>query len=206
MEANNTQSISPLVVGFAIAAGAVWGGTGIAERFNSTSTNHRVETSRTSPNLSYRMRIKREQASLDATEVLKGLQDRLGLRVSQLAQVAHASRPTIYGWLKNGEVQRDDKVNRLSELMKVVEVCDRGDIDSKSINRLLRRQTKFGSSMLELLSEPNLDLDTIREAYQGLKSDAQASHASMQRMAKKRKALAVKHTPEEMGDNLSQIS
>jgi len=206
METNNAQPFNPSFIGVVIVTGGLLGGASFAPQINSTSTSHTVEINRTSPSLSYRIRTRREQAPFTAMAVLNGLQDRFGLSVSQLAQITHATRPTIYGWLKNSGVQRDDKANRLSELMAVVEVCDRGDIDSKSISRLLRRPTKLGSSMLELLSEPKLDVATIKETYLSLKADAQTSIASMQRMATKRKTLAAKYTPEEMGDNLSQLS
>jgi len=170
-----------------------------------TSPNRAIEALRTTPQIAYQRR--QEKAELSASEVLHILQDRFGLGVSQLAEVAQVSRPTIYGWLKSTAAPRnDEKAHRLDALLAIARLCNRGEVDSKIIGRLLRRKTSSGFSMLDLLLEDKLDSTKIQQAYAELKTKALESQHNMLLMAEKRKRTPVKHSPETTGDSLSQLS
>jgi len=197
---NNTFDINP-VASYATIASFTFLGAGNA---GATSPNRAIEALRTTPIIAYQRR--QGQAALNASEVLNILQDRFGLSVSQLAEVTHVSRPTIYGWLKNTTTPRDDdKAHRLDELMTIARICNNGGIDCKTIGRLLRRSTSFGPSMLALLSESKLDHKRIQQGYDELKTKAIKSQENMFHMAKKRKTLSTKYSPEATGDNLGQL-
>jgi len=192
------KPVTPYVA--AVALAMISGGSNY-----STSPSRSIETSRTTPSIVYIRR--QEKAELSTSEVLHILQDRFGLGVSQLAEVAQVSRPTIYGWLKSTAVPRnDEKAHRLDALLAIARLCNRGEVDSKIIGRLLRRNTSLGFSMLDLLLEDKLDSEKVQQVYTELKSKALKSQHNMLLMAEKRKKLPVKHSPEATGDNLSQLS
>jgi len=189
---------------FVVVAAAAFTTLGVGSA-GATSPNRAFEAMRTTPIIAYQRR--QEKVALSASEVLNILQDRFGLRVSQLAEVAQVSRPTIYGWLKSTSAPRNDaKAHRLDALLAIAYLCNNDEMDSKSIGRLLRRKTSLGFSMLDLLLEDKLDSTKIQQAYAELKTKALESQHNMLLMAEKRKKLPVKHSPEATGDNLSQLS
>jgi hypothetical protein len=108
-------------------------------------------------------RRQQENELLDVTEKLSYVQDQLSLNLSDTAAVLRVSRPTVYAWLRNDSKLQAHNIRRIDRLYAMA--AEWRGLCSAPLGRYVRRIVHNGSSILDLLSEANLNESAIRAAF-----------------------------------------
>jgi len=93
-----------------------------------------------------------------AVEVLAAL----GLNKSQLAEILHVTRPTLYSWLEGSEPSgpRAERLQQLAKLIAQASVSGRSPLNA----RFVRQELSTGTSLLDRLRSDPFDVDRVRDA------------------------------------------
>lgn len=99
------------------------------------------------------------------SEKITAIKERLGLNVKQLSQVLGVQRPTVYQWLKGGDIRQSNRarVNDVFELSS-----DWTKHCQLPVGSLLSQDLEEGESLLELISKEQLPHQAIRSAFEAL--------------------------------------
>ena len=101
----------------------------------------------------------------DFSSKLTGIRTWLGLNLSQTAQVLNVQRPTIYKWL-GGRVPRAANQKRITEIYELAEYWSH--LDTRPMAADSRRQIQGDSSIVDMMSAPELDEVLLRTVMQQL--------------------------------------
>lgn len=72
----------------------------------------------------------------------------LGLSITDLAELLGVTRPTVYAWMKGGEM-KEEHAHRLSELSSVAEEIESAGVEG--LAKLAKRKLSAGVSLFELV-------------------------------------------------------
>jgi transcriptional regulator with XRE-family HTH domain len=126
--------------------------------------------------LDQRLSQAEQQASIiSAKDQVSALKMWLGLSISDLANVLHVQRPTIYQWLSGTEPRRNN-LQRLSRLYGVA--IQWRDLSNEPPGSYLRAPILDGRSLVDLMCEKEINLGQIssllRRIHERLVSDLTA--------------------------------
>lgn len=102
-------------------------------------------------------------------EMLVGIRTRLGLNITQLAEVLRVERPTVYSWLKStGEIRSGNR-QRIRDIWKVA--LDWGNVCEEPLKADLDREVGGGQTIRELLRDEHLRFFVLRQAFRRLAAE-----------------------------------
>jgi transcriptional regulator with XRE-family HTH domain len=90
----------------------------------------------------------------DFAEMLVQIRTRLGLNMSQLANVLRVQRPTVYAWLNAAQKPNPANIERVRKVWQIAAFW--GDLSSAPLKGALHREVVEGHTVLSLLSEEHL--------------------------------------------------
>lgn len=128
----------------------VWCGSVIAYDDQNTSSNvlEEVETDT-------------GESVVSIDEKLNHIRSSLDISISILAKILHTSRPSVYAWL-NGDIPRDFTMFRIQSIYQIAQYWDNINHYHFGPGSLLRQPIGNTASIIELLSEENLNEDEIK--------------------------------------------
>lgn len=91
---------------------------------------------------------------------MQELQETLSLNKSQLAQILHITRPTLYGWLRGNEPNRAnaERLGTLLSCLKQAQVSSTDPLNARFVRHSMNRE---GKSLLELLTEEDVNTSRV---------------------------------------------
>lgn len=108
------------------------------------------------------------------SEKVTSIKERLGLNVKQLSQVLGVRRPTIYQWLKGGDIRPTNR-ERVNEMLELSSEWSR--LCELPLGSFISEDLDSGESLLELISQEQLSRREIRSAFEVLAPLVEASNA-----------------------------
>jgi transcriptional regulator with XRE-family HTH domain len=99
------------------------------------------------------------------SEKITAIKERLGLNVKQLSQVLGVQRPTVYQWLKGGEIRQSNRA-RVNDVFELSSDWTRHC--QLPVGSLVSQDLEEGESLLELISKERLPHQAIRSAFEVL--------------------------------------
>jgi hypothetical protein len=108
-------------------------------------------------------RRRQENELVDLTEKLAYVQDQFSLNLSDTAAVLRVSRPTVYAWLRDDSEPQEHNIHRIDRLYALAK--EWRETSPAPLGDCNRRIVHSGRSILELLSEADLNDSTIRAAF-----------------------------------------
>ncbi len=123
-----------------------------------------------STNVSYRISLPSpgQRALLSVRDRLVAIRHYFGLSISDLARILRVGRPTVYAWMRERSLPSSghvDRIERLATLAEAWRLASRHPIGSQ-----LRSRGKGGKSLLEYLSDEQLDEQAVRRIFTSLKA------------------------------------
>lgn len=110
-------------------------------------------------------------------EQIDFVRDALSLTVTQLAQIAGVSRPTIYAWAGGQEPRSDDDRRRLNDLAAVAAAWT--TMSTQAVGSVARMPVWEGASLLDLLVAPTLDRKKISRALEAVRDMQQRANSEL---------------------------
>jgi hypothetical protein len=130
----------------------------------------------------------RELIALATADQVREVLAALSLNRSQLAEVLHVSRPTLYDWLDG----REPNVANSERLLSLLRLLNRAGVDSSNpVNPRFMRQplSEGGISLLDLLLAGSLDSERVLSVLQ--EARALGDEADAQRRAREERLRAL---------------
>jgi predicted transcriptional regulator len=125
----------------------------------------------------------------------------IGFNISELSDILHVSRPTVYEWQYSAfpNIQKENRI-RLEEIYEVCIKWEKTNLGA--IGNNLRRIMYQDKSLFDLLKEENLDRTSISEIFSLLKEIMQKT----QDRKNKHEAFIKKHGLEEESKERRRIA
>ncbi|MCW8830938.1 MAG: hypothetical protein OQK32_05380 [Gammaproteobacteria bacterium] len=111
--------------------------------------------------------------SASVSAQLLEIKEKFGLNLSQLSKVLNVSRPQLYKWLEGEAVpQRYEFNQKITDIYSLTSEIPHGH--SKYFGKLAKRYTSDGITVLDALTDSNLDKDRLLAVYASIKSDIES--------------------------------
>lgn len=107
------------------------------------------------------------------SEKVTSIKERLGLNVKQLSQVLGVRRPTIYQWLRGGDIRPTNR-ERVNEVLELSSEWTRQC--KLPLGSFVSQELDSGETLLKLMSEEQLSHRAIRSAFEVLGPLVEAFH------------------------------
>lgn len=91
---------------------------------------------------------------------ISSLRKMMGLNISEIAEILHVSRPTIYGWVDSEISLRNDHQVRLNDIYDICVFWTKKEIGYLT-TYLHKKSNNQSKSLFMMLSEKKLDIDNI---------------------------------------------
>jgi len=150
-----------------------------------------VENNRTSPYMRwsrygtildlYMLEPENRSPSLNPSDQVASIEKVFGLNKSQLASVLKTTRKTIYDWNKGAELTKQEIITRLFTLSEIARSFT-DDGMGLYIGKNIRRPVLGRTSLLDLLSVNEFDIEEIRKAMKAIKPLAEDSKNRVESM------------------------
>lgn len=114
-----------------------------------------------------------EESAITPAARIAEARDRLSLNVTQFADVMRVGRPSVYGWIREETMPRENQQLRLKELYDVAR--EWRDLSDIPVGKYLVMPLSDGASLLQLLREPELDRQRISRSMRQIASAIQAA-------------------------------
>jgi len=143
---------------------------GLVAGTGSTFGPNAVPDVRSTSNVSYHISLPSPDRSvfLSVRERLVAIRHYFGLSVSDLARILRVGRPTVYSWMREQSLpnrKHVERVERLASLAEAWRLASRHPIGPQ-----LRSRVKGSKSLLEHMSEEELDEQAMRRTFTTIKS------------------------------------
>ena len=118
-------------------------------------------------------KIEKASDSSSIPQQLHEIKSKLGLNLSQLSKILDVSRPQLYKWLE-GKVlpQREGFNQKIAELHSWLNLIP--EEHSKYFGKLANRNVSGKQTVIDILTDQNLDKDKLLAVYDSIKSDIEA--------------------------------
>ena len=100
--------------------------------------------------------------SASIAEKLSAIFSFFGLSKSDLARILHVSRPSLYAWLKGQSEPGLENMRTIQKLYSLIEPSETGTWSTIFYGYIEKPFGAFKKSLIEALSEPELDEEEIR--------------------------------------------
>ncbi len=119
--------------------------------------------------------------SASIAEKLSAIFAFFGLSKSDLARILHVSRPSFYAWLKGQSEPGSEDMRTIHKLYSLIEPSETETWSPIFYGYIKRPLREFKKSLIEALSEPELDEEEIRAMVKEIR---QMSQKRAERLAK----------------------
>jgi len=130
-----------------------------------------------------------------------------GLSKSDLARILGVSRPAVYAWLDGQSEPSTDNLLVIQKLYSIVEPPEQGTWTSVFHGYIERPITPFKKSLIDMLSDPKIDSNEVRDVVKALR---QMSQKRSEKFSESEAKARVVHTKESqnriLDENLLGIS
>jgi hypothetical protein len=140
---------------------------------------------------------------LSAADLVAEVKATLGVNVTELAAMARVSRQTLYGWLDDGAISKDN----YDRLFALRQVCGQWRaLAEKPVGRLIHGKSENGVSLFELLERDVLDEGAVRAQLDVLAARLARQSAERARRHERLQPLDEKSHRENLLIHVSQVT